>query len=209
MKPLDLTGQTFGKLTVLHEGQRITRKVTRVIHVRQWVCRCQCGVVTTVRHRNLQGGRVRSCGCSHFTHGQTGTPEYLIWHAMKQRCMNPRSPQYPNYGGRGIAVCDRWQQSYLIFLGDMGERPSKKHSLDRIDNDGPYSPDNCRWGTREQQNNNKRTNRFLIFHGETLTISQWARRLHVHFCTLQYRLRRGWSVERTLTEPVRQFRHRT
>ena len=207
MKALDLTRQTFGRLTVLRLGPNHNKPCGETI--RRWVCRCVCGTLTTVRQSHLRTGNTRSCGCLYERHGMYRVPQYQAYDQMNRRCSNPNDKGFANYGGRGITVCDRWKHSFAAFLEDMGERPSKKHSLDRIDNDGPYSPDNCRWGTREQQNNNKRTNRFLIFHGETLTISQWARRLHVHFCTLQYRLRRGWSVERTLTEPVRQFRHRT
>ncbi len=135
-------------------------------------------------------------------HNGCNRPEYVCWQQMNSRCFNPRNRCFPRYGGRGVTVCDRWRHDFAAFLADMGPRPSPKHSIDRIDNSGPYSPENCRWATLTEQNRNKRTNRLLTFHGETLPLSAWAERLGMPENTIRNRLRRGWSDERTLTEPV-------
>lgn len=117
---------------------------------------------------------------------------------MLTRCLNPRSEKWPQYGGRGIAVCQRWQESFEAFLADMGE-PPPDHSLDRIDNDGPYSPENCRWATNNQQARNKSTNRVLTYQGKSQTLAEWAEELGLPRNTIQTRLRLGWSVERALS----------
>ena len=156
----------------------------------------------------LRNGHTKSCGCLYERHGMSYISQYQAYYQMKRRCSTPSDKGFASYGGRGITVCDRWKHSFAAFLEDMGERPSKKHSLDRIDNDGPYSPDNCRWGTLEQQHNNTRTNRLLIFRGRTLTVAEWARRLHMRYYVLSLRIHAGWSVERALTQPVRPFRPR-
>ncbi len=163
---------------------------------RKFVCRCDCGVevIATVAH--LNAGRVRSCGClkrdrsseAHLTHGGTGTRTYNIWQNVRQRCENPRYPRYSDYGGRGIAVCDRWKR-FENFLADMGEAPSDK-SIDRWpDNNGNYEPDNCRWATRVEQANNKRNNRLITQDGVTKTLTQWLRDLGISKAGAQYRLR--------------------
>ena len=109
-------------------------------------------------------------------HGLSGTPEYKAWRAMKDRCFNPNTKYYSNWGGRGIAVCDRWKNSFQNFFLDMGSRPTAKHSLDRIDNDGNYSVENCRWATKAEQQNNQRSNRLITIDDVTLTIAQWTKK---------------------------------
>ena len=122
---------------------------------------------------------------------------------MKARCVVPSASGYENYGGRGIVVCDRWLNSFENFLADMGERPSKAHSIDRYpDNDGNYEPSNCRWATRKQQTRNTRANRRISFCGETLCVAEWAERVGIHCDTIYDRLKLGWSIDRALTEPV-------
>lgn len=128
---------------------------------------------------------------------------HCVWVSMKQRCHNEKSTGYHNYGGRGIKVCERWLDSFENFLADMGPRPSRQHQLDRIDNDGPYSPQNCRWATRSEQLRNTRRSCYLTFNGQTLHIIEWAARLGVEAGALRARLRRGWSVKKTLTKPLR------
>jgi hypothetical protein len=169
-----------------------------------WLCRCDCGVEKAVHGSNLTAERTRSCGClareKATLHGMAGTPTYKSWTGMKARCLDPDAPDYARYGGRGITVCERW----LVldsFLADMGPRPAGT-SLDRIDNNGNYEPGNCRWASREVQANNKRDTRLLTHAGETLSISQWARKTGIERVTLSKRLGRGWSVERALTDPV-------
>lgn len=159
MKKLNLIGKTFGRLSVIEEVGK------------EWLCICSCGSFKRSTTQLLNRGAVKSCGClkfdcqSNFKHGyavkdKNKRPnEYNIWLGIKRRCNNPKDPAYKNYGGRGITICDRWLESFENFLEDMGFRPSPKHSIDRIDNDGNYCKENCRWVTREVQSINKRSKR--------------------------------------------------
>lgn len=177
---------------------------------RCWICRCDCGTERSVRGANLRNGGTRSCGCAtpeairaaNKTHGLCGrSPEYKIWSSMRDRCLNPRARAYPSYGGRGITICPEWGDAGQ-FYADMGPRPSPAHSLDRIDNDGPYSPENCRWATPTDQQRNTRGNRLITFAGRTLPMSVWCEETGLKHSTLWERLRRGWSVERALTQKL-------
>lgn len=123
---------------------------------------------------------------------------------MRQRCMNPNAQAWPRYGGRGIKVCERWD-AFEAFLADMGERPSPNHSLDRIDNDGDYCPENCRWTDRKTQQNNTRGNRYIELDGERLTLSQWEERMGLTRDVIRQRLLLGWSEERAVRTPVRRY----
>lgn len=188
----DLTGRRFGRLTVIGQDGK------------KWLCRCICGGHKSVFSENLSAGRTRSCGCLlkeiSTRHGMAGTPTYKSWAAMKARCLDPEAPDYPRYGGRGIKVCDRWL-SLKNFAADMGLRPSGT-TLDRIDNNGNYEPNNCRWATAIQQANNKRDTHLLTYAGKTLSISQWARETGIGRVTLAKRIKRGWPVDVALTAPV-------
>jgi hypothetical protein len=137
------------------------------------------------------------------THGKSKTPEFICWEHMRHRCYNPKTKCYHNYGGRGIKVCDRWLHSFSNFVEDMGMRPSGRHTLERIDNDGNYEPSNCKWATYVEQINNRRTNRFLEFDGKRLTMAQWARELGIKKETLAGRIRRGGSIDAALKSPVK------
>jgi len=135
------------------------------------------------------------------THGMSETPEYYAWKEMKQRCFNPNHKAYSNYGDRGITVCDRWLNSDN-FLTDMGSRPTAKHSLDRINNDGDYSPKNCKWSTKAEQENNKRTNRLITIDGKTLNIAQWTKEMGFGRNVIRDRLNLGWSEYDAVMTPV-------
>lgn len=175
----NITGKKFQMLTVISFAGRIdnNRHMT-------WLCRCDCGNEVT-----LTGARIRvykSCGCQKGSrkHGMCTTKIYHIYTAMIQRCYLPSRPEYRNYGGRGIKVCDRWRERFENFYEDMGERPEGM-SLDRIDNDGDYSPENCRWATRIEQNNNRRDNVLFSFEGKTQSIHRWAVELGVNTARLR------------------------
>jgi hypothetical protein len=129
-----------------------------------------------------------------------GTPEYSSWRSALQRCCDPTFVYYSYYGGRGITVCERWRD-FSNFYADMGPRPTPQHTLDRIDNDGPYAPKNCRWATRQEQARNRRSNRMLTHNGETLCLSEWAERIDLPANALYMRLYNGWSTEQALTRP--------
>lgn len=141
-------------------------------------------------------------GDATIEHGRR-TPEYRVWVQMNQRCSNPRSSSWADYGGRGIRVCDRWRASFSAFLDDMGRRPTSKHTIDRIDNDRGYEPENCRWATRHEQNSNNRRNRIISCFGETLTITEWSRRTGISVDVIGMRVKRGWDVEQALTTPAK------
>jgi len=206
-KRIDLTGQVFGRLTVMGFSHCKTHAY--------WHCSCKCGKVCIVRAPNLKSGNTVSCGCYNreiakllaTTHGMSSSLDYKIWQAMVQRCINHNSLDYKDYGGRGIVVCDSWLK-FEAFYRDMGPRPSKDHSLDRIDNNGPYCKENCRWATKKEQGNNQRSNRLLTHNGDTRTMSEWSASIGIPYVTLQSRIVRGWDVDRALTEPVRKQNNR-
>lgn len=200
----DLTGMVFGRLAVL----RLAGKDKS--NSRFWECQCECGRLHITLGRSLRNGSCRSCGCLHNeefgnrwrTHDRSRTPEHRIWIAMISRCNDPHKTGYENYGGRGINVCKRWRESFEAFFGDMGERPSPKHTIERRNNDKGYSPDNCYWATRKEQARNRRTNRLLTYHGETLPVCEWAERIGISNRTLLGRLNCGWSVDRAIETPI-------
>jgi len=153
--------------------------------------------------RYTGGGR----GCPNrgqHKHGMHHWPEYAVWAAMLMRCYNSKDRRYVDYGGRGIVVCDSWQgnDGFLSFITDMGQRPGRNYQLDRIDNNGPYDRNNCRWATRREQQCNRRTNVLLTYKGRMQCIAAWAEELNMLYSTLYYRMKRGWSVKRALTTPV-------
>lgn len=193
-------------------GDRFDRLVvTAIVDGQTRKCLCDCGAESIVRRCNLTSGNTRSCGClrkeiepiASLTHGQTRNKTwsraYSIWHGMLQRCLNPNNPRWADYGGRGITVCKEWRSSFETFLSEMGEPPDG-HSIDRIDNDGPYSKDNCVWASNVQQSRNKGSNRLLTYQGKTQSLAAWAEEVSIPYFTLHARLRRGWSVEQTLSE---------
>jgi hypothetical protein len=203
LRKLQLAGQEFGRLVAIESvGQRRGSEL--------WRCACECGNETHVTATHLVHGRIRSCGCLlretsrnlNTKHGQYQTPTYKTWQAMRDRCNNPNHRAFPNYGGRGIRVCDEWQ-SFAAFLEHVGERPSDAHEIDRIDVNGNYEPGNVRWVTRKQNSRNRRWHRLLTAFGETLCVSEWAERMGIKVNSLMARLDHGWDIERALTEPVK------
>jgi hypothetical protein len=197
MQKQDLTNQRFGQITALHPHHKETTKHT------YWWCRCDCGHEWAVNLANLKNQRsCRTCYTKRRTANyDTQTPEYRTWRSIKNRCLNARNPRYADYGGRGITVCKRWRESYPNFLADMGPRPSPEHSIDRIDNDGPYSPDNCRWATRAEQLSNRRDNMWVTHNGQTLTLQQWATHFGIPRNTLHYRYHQGDRGDRLFRKP--------
>jgi hypothetical protein len=193
----DLSGQRFGRLVVI---RKLDEKHPASGHT-MFLCQCDCGQEKKAIGCMLLNGNTRSCGClakesgrragrDAVRHGMYNTKVYHAWISMKGRCLNPRHPEYPNYGGRGITVCQRWKDSFENFLADMGV-PFPSLSLDRIDNSLGYSPDNCRWATVKQQANNKRGNAVMEYCGERMTKAQWAERLGLSSNQFHNLLRRG------------------
>jgi len=197
-KPLRLIGDKFGRLTVVERVSNNSRGNS------MWLCECHCGQTTVVAGSHLVNGHTNSCGCFHkdimTRHGHsTGqiSGTYKSWDHMIQRCTNRIYQQYKDYGGRGIVVCRRWLK-FENFLADMGERPEGR-SLDRIDNNGNYCPENCRWATRKEQQSNRRNNHVLTYGGKTQCITKWSDDIGIKVGTIQYRLAAGWSVEEALS----------
>ena len=207
-KKLELTGERFGRLRVLREGKKSKYGAA------QWDCLCDCGTFKTIIGSSLKTGLTRSCGCLNnetwetmiTKHNLVRHPLYETWAGMNKRCTNPRSKNYCNYGGRGISVCARWKDSFPNFLEDMGEKPSSKYSLDRINNDGNYEATNCRWATRSQQNLNKRTTKKITIHGEVKPLRDWFIYYGVSLNTYHARKKRGWSTLRALSAPIKKMR---
>ncbi len=197
-------GDIVGRWKVLAAAPNIGLKTA-------WRCRCVCGTEKVVQSDPLKARRSRSCGClrdersregaaTRFrTHGKSKTPESNAWTALKSRCLSRGNPAYRNYGGRGITVCDRWRDSFENFLADMGPRPSVRHSIDRIDNDGPYSPENCRWVTIAEQNRNRRGCEPIEWNGRAMMLSEWAAEIGISPDALRARLEHGWSLARALS----------
>lgn len=203
MPPLkDLTGQRFGKLVVIRRAENIHRKAA-------WLCKCDCGNEKVVQSWNLVKGCTKSCGCltyevdhkTSITHGQSYTRLYTVWIGMKQRCYYKKHKHYADYGGRGIRVCDEWVNSFADFYEWANENGyNDSLTIDRIDSNGDYSPENCRWATYRTQNNNTRSNHFLTLNDETHTIGEWSKITGLPRTTIYNRIKRGWTTEDTLTK---------
>ena len=193
-------GERFGRLVVIKEAGRVHKSLRAPMGQRTWLCRCDCGAETVVKDCSLHAGVTKSCGCLHkeimavcmTRHGKCGSPEYSAYKGMMKRCHSENSKnsaEYKNYGGRGIKVCKRWRNRPENFIADMGRKPDGT-SLDRINSDGPYSPENCRWATRIQQNRNTSRNRLIEFGGKTKCVAEWAEILGIKYSTLMNRLHR-------------------
>ena len=208
LKLIDLTGKRFGRLVVL-------KRVADNKHGKSmWVCKCNCGVEKIMSGNNLKTGHTKSCGClsiektterstkhGHRHRGKT-SKIYVAWNNMIARCTNVNDPAYHNYGGRGITICKRWMK-FINFLADMGEPPTNKHSIDRIDNDKGYCKSNCEWVTRKEQQRNTRKNRLETYDGKTQCLAAWAEESGINPFTFYNRIWRGWSLDKALTTPIR------
>jgi len=200
----DLTGQVFGRLTVLSYAGPVGRNRNS-----SWLASCECGSEKIFRGTALTRGTTKSCGCivvemmklRRTTHGKAGGVIYRIWSGMIQRCTNLAHPSYERYGARGIAVCERWRKSFEAFLEDMGVRPAGKVSIERMENEGNYEPGNCVWSDDKWQARNKRNNILVEFDDVTLTLIEWAEILEIPYATLYRRLKVGWSVQKAFTTP--------
>lgn len=207
MRTIDLIGKRFGRLFVAGRSGSVRGEAA-------WRCLCDCGTEHVVRGSFLRNKISRSCGClqrdlaskSKVVHGARAkgvalSPEYTAWMRMLARCRNLSDPSYPRYGGRGIKVCQRWsvgRNAALVFMQDMGPRPSPAHSIDRIDNDGNYEPGNCRWATAKEQARNRRSNRIVVLFGDRMALAEAVERLGLDYRTVKARLRLGWSTDRAL-----------
>lgn len=198
----DITGLKFGKLRVIKfsghnkHGQAL------------WEVICECGNTRLIDGSVLRRGDRKSCGCFRATstsermttHGQSGTREYRAWAKLKSRCTNKNASGYDRYGGRGIRVCKRWRTSFQNFFDDMGKCPSGK-SIERVKNHLGYYPGNCRWATPVEQSNNRRSNRYIVFRGQTKTLAEWCRFVSLNYKMVFHRLSIGWSISRALSTP--------
>ena len=204
-KQTNLNGLRFGRLTAIQPaGKSLKGELL-------YDCICECGIRKIFFVGNLRSGKSKSCGCNGSrttlaqratTHNKSKTPEYNVWNCMRQRCNNTRNSRYCDYGGRGIKICERWMESFINFLNDMGTRPSPYHTLDRINNNGNYEPSNCRWTIWAVQANNMRSNRVLTLFGKSDTATRWARKIGLNPQRVLARKLRGWSDEKSLLTPV-------
>ena len=204
-KPIDLTGKKFGKLLVIKQSDLY--KNNRIL----WVCKCDCGNEYLVRGQSLRSGKTTHCGCNRHKYLQDSDQNKIrlrgIWRGMKGRCYNRNHRQYKNWGGRGIGVCVDWLNNFENFYNwAISNGYNEDLTLDRIDVDKNYGPDNCRWVTMKEQCSNKTNNIILSFKGETKTLPKWALEYDIPRRVLYRRLTDGWSVERALTTPVENYK---
>ena len=210
-KAKDLIGQKFGLLTVVEKAEKKGKNPNI-----RWRCRCDCGNETTVFAYHLTTGHTKSCGCLqkefaikhasnlNKSHGLSNTRLHSIWSHIKRRCLDKDFRSYPDYGGRGIAVCDEWKDNFTAFYEwSIQNGYSDDLSIDRIDVNGDYCPANCRWATPKMQSNNRRNTLWITYKGKTQTVVQWAEELNISYQTLYARLfHRNWSIDRALNEPI-------
>jgi hypothetical protein len=180
------------------------------------LCRCECGTLREVSRGSLKAGHSLSCGCLRIeatvikstTHGKSKTLIYRVWAAMVERCESSSCRDYKDYGGRGITVCHEWRNSFENFYADMGDRPFEGASLDRINVNGPYTKENCRWATPSEQARNRRDAMYLTHNGETKHVAEWAEETGISLAALKTRKLRGWSDFEALTLPYNFRYHR-
>lgn len=193
-----------------------TDKFFRKKYIKFTLFKCACGNEKYINEQNVLRGKQKSCGClkikqakkmglNNKKHGKRFTEEYSVWDKIKTRCNNKRSLSYKQYGGRGIKVCDRWLNSFENFLEDMGERPTNKHSIDRIDNNGDYTPENCRWANKAEQANNRNNNLIINYKSEEKTLAEWCFILKLNYETIRHRINYlKWNIEDAFEKPIKQ-----
>lgn len=199
----DLTGRRFGRYVVV-------RRVTGSGSLLRWLCRCDCGTEKEVLGCHLRSGRIVSCGCwaadkarGRARHGLSNSATYRAWRSMLSRCFRENDTHYKHYGARGITVCNNWRHSFDAFLADMGQCPPGL-SLERDNNDGNYQPGNCRWATKVDQANNKRSNIRVRYAGECMTLKQLSQKCEVNYKALYWRVRIAkWPIEKAVSQCVR------
>lgn len=193
-----MIGKSFGSLVVISEEPRNKRG-----H-KMYKCKCVCGGTITTLGASLRAGSVKSC-CfiGNKKHGLWKSKEYKTWSALKDRCLNHNSVSYKNYGGRGIKVCEKWINNFENFLQDVGFAPSNKHSIERLNTNGHYEPANVKWATAKEQANNRRSSVYITFNGVTKSKTDWCIYLNIPKSTFHNRIRRGWTLEKTINEPVK------
>lgn len=194
-KFINLENKRFGLLIVICREKNKNNAPT-------WRCKCDCGKETIVSGGNLRRGNTKSCGCynitSHIKHGLSNEKLYGVWGDLKTRTLNINSQDYKNYGGRGIKVCKKWENFEPFYNWAIDNGYKVGLTIDRIDNNKGYSPENCRWVTYNEQANNKRNNHLITYKDKTLTMSQWANKIGISRHTLFWRLNNGWSLEKAL-----------
>lgn len=214
-KFIDLTGQKFNKLLVIGLEKYIKKGKST------WLCKCDCGNKIITQGGNLKNNNTKSCGClkkengykigkSNIKHGLYRIPTYNSWISINQRCSNFNANNYKDYGGRGIAVCSRWtnkRDGFINFLEDMGRCPPGG-SIDRINNNGNYCPENCKWSTTKEQSRNRRSSVILEHNNKKQCLQDWSIESGIKAETIQCRLKRGWSIEKALTTPAQKRRTR-
>lgn len=208
-KPINMVGYTFNGCVVVSKSDEHSSKYIC------WNCLCKCGNSFVASGANIRKGHTKSCGCYQKerasqvkkTHGKTNTRMFSIWQKMRARCSNNKSKDFKNYGGRGIKVCESWETSFECFYEwSTNNGYTEKLTIDRIDVNGNYEPNNCRWVNRKIQNRNRTNNNIIEFRGEKLCLAEWSDKLGITYFTLSSRLKRGWSVERAFTTPVKKSR---
>jgi len=208
---IDITGQKFGRLTVVE-----------FVEVRKnksyWKCKCDCGKEKITVNNSLKKGNTKSCGCiskeknSNLRHGMGSTRFYRIHQSIKTRCLNSNTQHYEYYGGRGVKVCDEWlefkgfQEMYSSYLEHIKIHGEKNTTIERIDVNGNYCKENCRWATMKEQGRNKRSNVYIIYKGELKTKGEWLEKLNLNRSLINKRLQMGWTIEKAFETPIRKYK---
>lgn len=199
---IDITGKRFGRIVAIEPSKEIATNKSK-----KWICKCDCGTVKEIRSSDLRFGKVTSCGCwkdektsKRFkTHGKSNTLIYNIWTSMKGRCYRKTSKDYPNYGGRGIRICDEWKDSFMNFYNwSVANGYEERLTIDRIDPNGNYEPSNCRWIENEKQALNRRNSKYYEYDGLSLSAREWSEKLNINYNTMRDYLNRDMTVEEIL-----------